>query len=145
MKKAIIVFFLIVFALPLWSCSQNWLPLDNGIGCPYGTIRNILVDSNGIIVSGSFLCDGNGNPNTGVAKWDGYKWDTLGNAHIGSADKSGICKYKDTLILSGIFYDNSEKINFAKFDGLSWDTIPNSPDVICFTENDGVLYMGGGS
>jgi hypothetical protein len=150
MKSKAIIRFIIILALfccPSLSNAQNWLPLDKGIGFPYATINHLMADttSNLIYASGSFTTDGNNNPLRGITKWDGTKWDSVGNVHIGNGSKFGICKYKDTVLLSGRFYSSLLPSQLAKWDGIKWDTIMHTDnlDVNCFLEKNGILYFGG--
>ncbi|MEI6852756.1 MAG: T9SS type A sorting domain-containing protein [Bacteroidota bacterium] len=141
--KIIKLLFIIWFAwviIPLHS--QNWLPLDKGIAL--ADIHHIFPDSNCIYVSGNFTEDGNNIPMRGIAKWDGTKWDSVGDANKFNATKLGIYKYHDTLLTSGIFYDWPYS-SFAKLNEGLWEPFPNSRslDVTCFLEKDNVLYLGG--
>ncbi|MCK9613493.1 MAG: T9SS type A sorting domain-containing protein [Bacteroidales bacterium] len=144
-KTALIICFVIFLITVRGSQSQNWLPLDKGIGHPYATIYHLLPDSNFIYISGSFTEDGNKIPMRGISKWNGIKWDSVGDANKFNGTKGGIYKYHDTLMTSSIFYDMWH-VNFAKLNGSIWDTLPNTDDlaVNCFVEKDGILYMGGG-
>ena len=142
MKKYLIIFCVL---FPLGAQCQNWIPLDKGIGYGWADVRRILPDSNCIYISGAFTEDGNNVPMMGIAKWDGVKWDSVGDANKFSGIKLGIIKYHDTLITSGIFYDMWNE-NLVKLNGEIWDTIPNSKglNVVCYTEKNGILYFGGG-
>lgn len=141
MKK--LLFILFIFLLNgRHNIAQNWLPLDKGIAL--ADIHHIIPDSNYIYVSGNFTEDGNGISMRGIAKWDGIKWDSVGDANKFNATKLGIYKYRDTLLTSTIFYDWPYS-SFAKLKGELWDPFPNSRnlDVNCFLEKDDILYMGG--
>jgi trimeric autotransporter adhesin len=146
MKKLQVTYFflLIILLFPIVIFSQNWLPLDKGIGKTWADIHYIFPDSNCIYVSGNFTDDGNNIPMRGIAKWDGTKWDSVGDANKFNATKSGIFKYRDTLFTSGIFYD-SPHVSFAKIKGGIWEPFSDSRDleVSCFLEKDGILYLGG--
>lgn len=128
---------------------QNWLPLDKGIGHTWAGITDIFPDTsnNLIYITGSFTEDGNNISMRGMAKWDGVKWDSVGDANSYNATKLGICKYHDTLIISGLFQNHAPyNENLAKLNGSIWDTIPNteSLNAISFAEKNGILYFGGG-
>ncbi|HPI28959.1 MAG TPA: T9SS type A sorting domain-containing protein [Bacteroidales bacterium] len=144
-KAARIICFIILLIMVKGSQSQNWLPLDKGIGKTWADIRQIFPDSNLLYVTGSFTEDGNNIPMRGIAKWDGIKWDSVGDANKYNATKFDLCKYNDTLIISSNFMIPSHE-HLAKFTGLIWDTIPNSRDLntTCFLEKNGILYFGGG-
>ncbi len=147
MKKSIISYglFFLISLFHLITYSQNWLPLDKGIGRSFAEIRQVFPDSNFIYVTGSFTEDGNNIPMRGIAKWDGIKWDSVGDANKYNATKLEMCRYNDTLIVSGNFLTPFHE-NLVKLEGAIWDTIPNSRDlnVSCFLEENGILYFGGG-
>lgn len=136
--------FIVFIIFPLFINSQNWLPLDKGIGLSWASITHILVDSNYLYISGGFYEDGNGISMRGIAKWDGTKWDSVGNgnADIFNVQKFGLCKYANSLITSTTFYPMED--NLARLNGTTWDTIPNSRGIYanCFAEKDGVLFFG---
>lgn len=136
---------LIIFIIfPFFINSQNWLPLDKGL---QGGVTQLLADTsdNMIYAVGSFKKVGNPDSLRGVAKWDGIKWNSVGSvAHITSDQRFGIYKYRDTLIISGI-YNEWPNPSLLKLCGNSWETFPNTTGVHtnCFAEKDGILYFGG--
>jgi hypothetical protein len=142
-KTKFCIFFIFSF-IPLFIFSQNWLPLDKGLGHPYATIYHVMPDSNNIYAIGYITADGHNNPLRCIAKWNSIKWDTVGDNNIGICGKDGICKFRDTLLVSGYFH-NTLNAQMAKWNGLDWDTISNTNgmDVKCFLEKDSVLYLGG--
>lgn len=126
-------------------CSgQNWLPLDKGIGKTWAEIRQVFPDSNVLYVTGTFTEDGNNIPMRGMAKWNGIKWDSVGDANKFNATKADIYKFNDTLLTSSVFYDFPH-ISLSKLKGEIWEPYPNTRDLIvdCFLEKNGILYMGG--
>jgi hypothetical protein len=128
--------------------AQNWVPLDKGIDCFYnGGIGSILIDSaaDKIYISGAFHDDGNCTTMMGLAQWDGFRWDSIGaNGNQGSAVKSPLCKYKDTLYSFGNLY-LPPVFRSMKFNGTNWDTLSNGPNEapMCYAEKNGDLYFGG--
>jgi len=144
MKTRKLIFSVLLAGVILPLHSQNWLPLDNGIGKDFAAVNHILTDSNFLYVSGNFTEDGNNISMRGIAKWNGNKWDSVGDANKFNATKQGIYKFHDTLMTSCIFYDWPYE-SFAKLNNNTWEPYNNSRDldVNCFLENNGILYLGG--
>ena len=147
MKKLILLEYLLILIsiFPLKSFSQNWLPLDKGLK---GGITHLLSDTsdNMIYAVGSFKKVGNPDSLRGVAKWDGIKWSSVGiDSILTSAQRFGIYKYRDTLIISGIFNEWPYS-SLLKLNNNTWETFPKTTGVhtTCFAEKDGILYFGGG-
>ena len=143
---------LLLIVVSLWGIpsgmSQTWLPLDRGIECFYGgtNVKNMIVDplTDKLFICGDFSEDGNCVPMRGLAQWNGQYWDSIGRGSEGNIPKLGMTMYKDTLYVTGSFYNLYINFCLAKWDGSHLDTLSNSPEgAWAFVEKNGVLYMGG--
>lgn len=139
LKKWFLSFlFILLFIFEIKA--QNWHPLANGL---QATIYHLLTDTtdNVIYASGTFV---NYHQYGGVAKWNGLIWDSVGDANKFGGQKQGIYKFRDTLIISGLFYE-WPLLSLMKLIGNNWATFPKTSglSVNCFTEKDGILYFGG--
>jgi Secretion system C-terminal sorting domain len=157
-KRIIIIFTTLLVLIYQQGFSQNWLPLNSGLGCDsaggYSSIRNIYADqqANKIYVSGNLFNSENGEFETcesvtsGVSMWNGKRFTNLNGGRYFHQGWE-ITKFKNDIFCSAPIpiYPNNTSDGFYKWNGLSWDTLYNAPNsrVVCSKEINGELWVGG--
>jgi Secretion system C-terminal sorting domain len=120
--------------------SQNWLPLNNGLGCDIfegSGIKTMYVDSaeGKIYLSGNFFQAENGvyenceSETSGAAVWDGQRFTNLyGGRYFQQGAE--IIKYKNSIYESApIFADvNSVNTMLSRWNGIDWDSLIGAPN-----------------
>jgi Secretion system C-terminal sorting domain len=136
--------------------SQNWLPLNNGLGCDSiggNLIFNMYADKEEgkIYVSGFLTYTENGeyenceSETSGAAVWDGQRFTNLNGGRYFQQGFE-IVKYKEKLYESAPIYStNNESHYFSRWNGNGWDSLPGTPDGRIRTSKiiDDELWLGG--
>ena len=139
------------FNIASWDGS-TWNAMDTGIG---GEVYSLAVDTinNFLYVGGGF--ESAGGPSgvstlSGIARWDGFKWDSLCNNII--MYPSALNFYQNKLFVGGTFYGqyaitpSGDTLNhIAYWDGQKWNALGkgvNSTVLALQVYND-ELYIGG--
>jgi Secretion system C-terminal sorting domain len=136
--------------------SQNWLPLNHGLGCDSSgssLIYNIYADNEEgkIYVSGNLILTENGefenceSETSGAAVWNGNRFTNLNGGryfHQGFE----IVKYKNIIYQSApIFSTINQSHYFSRWNGVTWDSLVGAPNSRVRTSKiiDGELWLGG--
>jgi Secretion system C-terminal sorting domain len=133
---------------------QNWLPLNNGIGCDFiglSQIRSIYADNEeGLIyMNGDLFYAENGIyencefRTSGTAVWDGKRFTNLNG---GQYYQQGtlITKYKGKIYASAPIFSSSD-IAFGRWNGVGWDSLVGAPNGRVTNSKiiDNELWIGG--
>lgn len=129
--------------------SCNWTPL--AFSHPNGEIHDVEFHNGELYIAGTFYGIDSIYSNSGVAKWDGSKWVSLGDFYIGALMNTvyELEFYRDTLYAGGFFrsaFGAPEMFtNLAKWDGTQWRGLGMSPQgvVKAMTVYDDKLIVGG--
>ncbi|MGP8214629.1 MAG: T9SS type A sorting domain-containing protein [Bacteroidia bacterium] len=156
MKKKLII--IISLAASIFTNAQSWDSLGPGIGSNCGGFsyfaNSLAVYNNNLYIGGAFSKSGI-NPVNCIAKWDGIKWDSLGDGTGLYCSSNGIItslvNFNGFLIAGGDFdtINHISANNIAEWNGTLWSplgnginsTIFNGISAVC-TYN-GNLYAGG--
>jgi hypothetical protein len=104
---------------------QHWTKLDEGINYAFFPNTFIYSDDKELIYHGFFNCDGNGDSLHGIAKWNGFNFETIaGGIRNGGPYCSGIARYKDKLYASG-YFNPFKPVSVASYNSEndSWDSV----------------------
>ena len=146
------VFGFLLFFVCIHLHGQNWSPLASGVGF-YGA-KNMYADSSFLYVTGNFAQVG-GHPIKGIARWNGFIWDSLGAGVDGldtanqwpSGDIVTMVNFNNELYVGGGFKSlgSVSAKGFGKWNGTAWDTIAIQPEGAAKLEViDHELYLTGG-
>ena len=117
------------------SASNQWLSTAGGIGSNSGKIiHDLEVFQGELYAAGSFDMIG-GVSVKGIAKWNGTRWDSVGNANSFNPTPSfsrsvyleSLHTWNNKLAIGGMFEFSGSR-NIALWDGATVSTIPGSPD-----------------
>jgi len=119
MKKVFIFFALLCFAF-FNGTAQNWEQV--GLGAVYGVSKLYTDTINNVLYGGGYFKLSNGDTIKGIAKWDGFTWDSLGS---GVGGVGGIINYNGSVYASGGIkpVGGTGGIYVGRWNGLSWDTV----------------------
>jgi Secretion system C-terminal sorting domain len=149
-------FFILVLFLSEYSFCQNWVSLNNGIGCFPGLskINDLYADNEeGLIYLNGDLSFAENGPydncefaTSGTALWDGYRFTNL-NGGLYYQQGYHITKYKGHIYASAPIFGTSLSVgpNLSRWNGVGWDKLLDAPDGRIFNSkviNDTLWLMG---
>ena len=142
-----------------WN-GQYWSPLFGPVEEGFNqtsSIRDMLVHEGSLYVGGSGLYEAGGIDVSGIARWDGQRWHTIGSTSSGNLNGSiySLAIYQGELHAAGrIGLVNGVLFNgIARWDGSQWQPLTGSMGtgvegesnsyINALHVHDGVLYAGG--
>lgn len=116
----------------------------------YSAVYSIIEHHNDLIVGGSFSSVGGNGALSGVARWDGNQWFSLGSGASTSSpgDVFALAVFNNEIYAGGNFLNmggNPDADYIAKWDGNNWVSVGTGVNhwVRCFEIANGDLYVGG--
>jgi len=152
MKRIILILFILFSNLSSMR-SQNWEALGEGLGWQVRAVYSDSVD-NFLYATGIFLTyTPDGRKLKGIARWDGVKWDSVGNGVSAGTNTFAFARYNNDLYVGGVF----DSVGYLKCKGIGvwkgnyWDTMAVQPfknnfgsyGVLTMSVIDNELYIGG--
>lgn len=130
----------------------DWMGL-HGSGTN-GPVADVLIHNNETYLAGAFSSVDTIFTGSGVVKWNGTGWESLGQFYIGGllSYVNDLAIYRDTLYAGGFFRSDIGApeffTNLAKWDGLKWvpafkDGYQVQGEVKSLHVHDGALVVGG--
>lgn len=142
-KYLTIVILISNLLFPFIGISQTWSSLGTGVN---NNVYSFAVDTinNELYIGGSFSIAG-GYPATGIAKWDGTTWKTVGEGISGEV--RSLLFFNGELYAAG-WFDTAGNVlakNIAKWNGSNWDSLGAGLNgrALTMAEYNGQLYAGG--
>ncbi|MEP7127888.1 MAG: T9SS type A sorting domain-containing protein [Chitinophagales bacterium] len=143
---------------------NQWENVGNGANSEGGSFLSTILNYKQKLYSAGSIYKTEGNPGTGVMKWDGFEWNQVGNdscegTFTSNPLNSGVVltlKEYDNLLYVGGLYDTIGCLSshgIATWDGNHWDKIGNfysdsSSGVLrvnCIFQYQQKIYAGGSS
>ncbi|HSY75409.1 MAG TPA: T9SS type A sorting domain-containing protein [Bacteroidia bacterium] len=125
----------------LWDGAGNWTKLGNGMYDPAGGYSvNALVSYNGILYAGGDIDSASGVKISGLAQWNGTKWDSVGNRHSTSSTVYALTVFNGGVVAGGYFD------SIMSWNGVAWSVlgkIPSASEVEALAVYNGNLYAAG--
>jgi len=129
-----------------WAAGEAWEPGAGPVGF-HGTVRGAVATDHGLYVGGSYVGPFSNDPGF-VARWDGTRWEELGNTPFRSpvdelAEHAGVVYAAGTFSSLGDYPTGL----IAKWNGSTWATVGESGLVgsraAALASFKGRLYVGG--
>ncbi len=145
--------FTLLLLLPLYANAQTWSDMFNNQGFN-GQVLSLYADTpNNVLYAGGQFTTVDGTTVNGIAKWDGTRWNAMGDGFGGSRPYVfWITKYKNDIYAAGSFSASGTDSmhGIAKWNGTKWEKIGG--DLKFTTQNEYIaamhefnneLYVGG--
>jgi hypothetical protein len=147
------LFFILSLILAHSALSQNWEALGQGFSLPIRAMYSDTLD-NYLYVGGNVKdITADGRVLKGVARWDGLKWDSLGNGVSEGTNVFAFARYHNDLYVGGTFdsVGNMKCKGIGVWKGSYWDSmgvLPFKPYTFNYYISDMAvindeLYFGG--
>jgi trimeric autotransporter adhesin len=125
-----------------WWDGRRW----RSMGVADRTVYGLATNGNDVYAVGDFTTIG-GVAARGVARWDGAKWNIVGNGIGPDGTVQAVAVVNGELYIGGRFnqVDGQSALNLAKWNGSSWSAVGNGTDgyVYALTAAGSDLYVGG--
>ena len=133
------------FNIAAWDGS-NWHALDTGVD---DKVCALTVDTinNFLYVAGSFYTAGgyNGVSSEVIARWDGYRWDSIDHNNFFFTQANSLTMYHNNLFMGSCGGTQTNSFCIVKWTGKKWVPLYNGPDnaVLALGVYKDELYAGG--
>lgn len=137
-------FFILAFFVSIQATGQTWNTMVNGQGFNDQVLSLYTDNDNNTLYAGGAFTMVDGTTVNGIAKWDGSKWEAMGDGFAGTQPYVyWITKYNNEIYAGGTFtHSGTEVINgIAKWNGTQWVSVGGSMVFSGTFDNVSAMYV----